>query len=419
MRLSSLATFSIAASILLAAGFPELTQARETVNLFLVPHCTAEKESDCPAFQVGEKNIFQTHGLKNGDILDIDVVLTAPSPSDIWMVRSWLKYDPEVLEARDIQPLSTIIKTLPGEKAIDKKEGIIKIGGDAEGKLTTNSVRIARITFRVLSAKETTISFYDFRDDGKGKTAVLSSQKTDVRDTGRGLKPPPCFDRILGCGITVSLLVSEPSGLIVQSESSPGAATVTASTLPHEAAEEDYLTEDDTMDVSTQEPGPDNTQQLFTELKVQNIASTSRDASIYVSWSALKNTELTGYNVYYGTVSGKYLQRRTVGKSDLSASIRELEQGTHYFLAVRGTNEKNEETAFSDEVEVVVGTENPRARHVTFIERENPITSRNGSNVTGSTGPSDVLSLVFIAAMIGVSLAWRRQMITSPSTKAI
>jgi len=72
-------------------------------------------------------------------------------------------------------------------------------------------------------------------------------------------------------------------------------------------------------------------------------------AGITVSWKANTETDLAGYNVYYGTSSGKYSACINVGNVT-SYKINNLTQGSTYYFIVTALDNAGNESADSDEV---------------------------------------------------------------------
>lgn len=159
----------------------------------------------------------------------------------------------------------------------------------------------------------------------------------------------------------------------------------------------------------------------FSILQVQNVRVTSQGDSLFIGWDPLQSSALAGYNVYYGTVSGRYIQRRGLPAESTSLVVRSLETGTQYFVSVRGFSAQNEETAFSQEASVVIGrpetsTAPLSVNQVENVPEGNPVESRGGGSVTGETGMSEtMIVLLVLAGIIGTGLAWRRQLLL-PST---
>lgn len=134
--------------------------------------------------------------------------------------------------------------------------------------------------------------------------------------------------------------------------------------------------------------------------------------------------------MYYGTLPGRYLQRKSVSVAAVGTVIRDLPQGETYYAAVRGVDDENRETAFSDEVSVEIGnpaTASAMLGSVTDLvdngpgaepeqeTKENPLeTIDRPKNVPGDTGaPSAILLLLGSSAAAGTLLALRRQLTAS------
>jgi fibronectin type 3 domain-containing protein len=76
---------------------------------------------------------------------------------------------------------------------------------------------------------------------------------------------------------------------------------------------------------------------------------------IRVSWNANTDTDLAGYNVYYGTSSGKYSVCINVGNVT-SYKIDNLAQGTTYYFIVTALDNAGNESADSEEVSATIPT---------------------------------------------------------------
>ncbi len=72
-------------------------------------------------------------------------------------------------------------------------------------------------------------------------------------------------------------------------------------------------------------------------------------AGITVRWNANTETDLAGYNVYYGTSSGTYSACINVGNVT-SYQIANLTQGTTYYFIVTALDNAGNESTDSDEV---------------------------------------------------------------------
>lgn len=403
--------------VALALGFGRvaLASAQTTaVMLFLAPHCSQADRTLCPQFTVRDAQHLTTPELSPGDLLDLDVVLRGNLKS-IRTVKSWLKYDPAVLEARSVELLSPLPAPYPGEQSIDSAAGIVKIGGATNGGIDGSDVPVARVTFRVLSASaDSVISFHGFTNNGFGQTAVNAAGAPEGNEPGT-LPTPPCVDALFGCkdGI-LPLLTIEPSKLFVDMKSSqtiPPAPTGTVSSamspLPFPASSP-----------LPQQPTPQTPVQgtlgsSFPVLQVQNVVATTKGGEIFVGWSPLRSTELAGYNVYYGTVSGRYIQRHSAPGDATSHTIRDLEPGTTYYISVRAFNAANFESAFSQEVSVTVGKPETAVNPLVYDDAARAAT-KSSTKVAGDTGTANTIALLLLcSALIGTGFAFRRQLLVS------
>ncbi len=347
--------------------------------LLLKPHCILPKDR-CPTYAIDSLDTVRTERLKEGDILDIDIVISTQKPADAVTIRSWLTYDPTVLEARMIELLPSINAPIPGESVIDAKEGVVKIGGGTSGQLVAGETSIARVTFRVLTVSaDTRISFKGYAPAGTGETSVSNQNGAGI------LSVQPA-----------SLMVDLSDAPIVSSSSMNTASVSSSPTV-------------------TPPQGATPSNSAFSLLQPQFLRVTTKDKDIFVGWDPLRSSQLVGYNVYYGTVSGLYLQRRSIPSTTSSLVIRDLEPGAQYFVAVRGYDANSLETAFSQEAAIVVGkpetSTSPLSQEMTTPARgDNPLKANNSPSITGETGLSDmILALCFLSALIGTGFALRRQ----------
>jgi hypothetical protein len=160
----------------------------------------------------------------------------------------------------------------------------------------------------------------------------------------------------------------------------------------------------------------------FGLLQVQTVRLTTEGTAVFLGWEPLKSSQLKAYNIYYGTTTGRYIQRKTVDGNVQSLAIRSLPEGTTYYFALRAVSLADQESAFSEEVAVTVG--NPKTATaplaVGSIPRDdgpgkNPLEGNvtlGGEPVPGETGiPSTVAVLILASAVIGTGFASRRQIV--------
>lgn len=151
----------------------------------------------------------------------------------------------------------------------------------------------------------------------------------------------------------------------------------------------------------------------FALLQVRNVRITTEGTSVYVAWDPLSSSQLKGYNLYYGTTSGRYIQRKTISADSTSMAIRALPEKTTYFVAIRALSLQDEESAFSQEVAVEVGNAKTSTAPLTgdLLATRTPVT------VPGETGMSSVVALVVtLSAIAGTALASRRQAVALTDT---
>ena len=281
-----------------------------------------------------------------------------------------------MLEARSVE-LSPALAPLPDEQSIDAQAGIVKVGGGLQATVAAGPTALARVTFRVLSTERVSeLKFHRYGQADIASTAI--TPKT---------------------GKSVPLLA--PSTLVVQ----------LGSTLAPVAAGQ----------AATSASAASTDPSVFASLQVQGMQVTTKDNSIFVAWATLPSGELKGYNVYYGTTPGRYIQRRSVPATSSTVALQDLSPATQYFLAVRAYNLQDQESAFSQEVAVVVGRpETSNAPLSGYLQRPvqgNPIQTRGGQVVTGETGMhSTIAILLLVSACIGTAFACRRQFAFSQHT---
>lgn len=158
---------------------------------------------------------------------------------------------------------------------------------------------------------------------------------------------------------------------------------------------------------------PQNTQTAFGLLQVRNVRVTTAGDAGFLAWEPLQSSRLKAYNVYYGTTAGQYIQRKTVPGNTDSIALRGLPEGTQYFFAVKAISLSDEESAFSQEVSVVIGDPTTSSAPLALSQVTATMGGLNvptGTNVPGDTGPSSLLVwLGLLSAGIGTTFATKRQ----------
>ncbi len=364
-------------------------------QLLLRPHCELQDQEQCPQYLVEDPHTLQTPPLHTGDTLDMDLVYINTSGTPIQHVRAWVAYDSGVLDGNTVTVSPSFPVTTPGEADVSAQDGYIKIQAmNTTQPVSGFVVPIARITLHVKSVPgggSTVLSLFDVKSGTDGHTYVTTGNAATEQN----------------------LLAPQQSSLHVYLQTT--GATATTSSNASEAS-----TQASSAPATIQQPDTAPVQSSFTLLQVQHVTVTTEGSAIYVAWDPLRSSELQGYNVYYGTKSGEYLQRKSVGTDITSLALRGLPLDTVYYLAVRGVNQSNQESAFSQEVGVKVGSPatstSPMLGKIPGSTGKNPLTGKTigTSGVPGQSGlPSLFVLLLIASAGIGTLFAFRRQLSSS------
>ena len=76
-------------------------------------------------------------------------------------------------------------------------------------------------------------------------------------------------------------------------------------------------------------------------------------ADVSLSWQPSASTNVIGYNIYYGTTSGNYTGKITVGNVT-TTTISNLNSGTTYYFSATALDSNGNESEFSNETEFLV-----------------------------------------------------------------
>jgi hypothetical protein len=76
-------------------------------------------------------------------------------------------------------------------------------------------------------------------------------------------------------------------------------------------------------------------------------------ASVSLEWSPSSDTNVTGYNIYYGTSSGDYSNEVAIGNT-LTTTISNLTCGATYYFAATAVDSAGDESDFSNESTFIV-----------------------------------------------------------------
>jgi len=452
-----------------------------------IPPLISPGEGHCSTFAVEDPRTLRTDPLYNGDILDIDIVVENPDEQNIQRVRSWLNYDTTVLEGVSIDVNEVFAILAPGEEDFDNDDGFVMVDASAEDGDEPSIKRLAvvRIKFKVIDTPPagTVINFYDVQPGGHTEVFKKSDTESDgisilssdpgslhiifgddgdddddddslLADSEACQIDSQCQSDNCSNGICVSDDIdSLPDGSACSDDNEcesgycdDGLCGSDPSTLPpppplladgNACVSDSECLSQHCIDGTCQMPSDDdetdddgfsedNTQRTaFSLLQVQNFRVTTEVNSVFLGWDPLQTSQLKAYNIYYGTTTGQYIQRKTIEGTMESLLLRSLPENTRYYFAIRAVSITDEESAFSQEISVVVGdaasSTSPLGANFNFDDPTlqpptgtvtNPV--RNGETVHGETGiPSILVILLFASAVIGTIFASRRQLVVN------
>ena len=248
------------------------------------------------------------------DEFDVDVMLMNPGQQNIISVRSWLSYNPDIIEALSISTDgSPFTLSAPGETEVSKNEGLVKIGrSNISGGFSGADVKVATVRFKVKTpyAVEALIEAHNYQVTELGHTSV----------------------NIIDQGFPVNILGEEPD---------PGRVNLNPGAAP-------YGSEDAT---------PTQTDIVVTGfanlMRPQNLRVNTGPGYVDLKWDFSEEPELRGYNLYYGKTSGQYTRRRTLGPVN-QYRLDGLHNNEVYFFAITAYDAQSRESDYSDEVAVII-----------------------------------------------------------------
>lgn len=94
---------------------------------------------------------------------------------------------------------------------------------------------------------------------------------------------------------------------------------------------------------------------------ISSLSAVAATNYVALSWNANTESDLSGYNVYFGTASRTYSGYKAVSNTTTNTSITNLTPGTTYYFAVTAKNTADQESGYSGEISynVPVPVNNP------------------------------------------------------------
>lgn len=352
---------SLVALILLTALTVQGEAAEPDVTIRLRPHCT-ETSVTCAAFALYDEQTSITNSLTPGMILDLDIVLSNPSGQPIQSIQSWLEYNPLILQGSEVRISSDFPLVAPGEQTFVEEQGIVRLGAsNVSGGMNAQEFVFARVQFEILSAVENLIPlrFHEFSLLGQeGRTKAL----------------------VIEGGRTVNVLKTYPRNLFLYFGEDPPPSISPA--VPQPPTQIPPTTIPPTGQPPAVQP-PVTVPNALRNLQPQGVRITTEGDHVYLLWSPLTDPRIAGYNIYYGTVPGRYIQRRTVSSGTDGVTIRNLPLGQQYYFALTAYDARGNESDFSYEVAVIVGDPSSSTAPFTLSAGGTPL---QGSVITGGRG---------------------------------
>ena len=302
-----------------------------------------------------------------GDEFDVQIVVKNPGLQNIISVRSWLSYDPNILEGVGVDTDdSPFTLSAPGETEISNDDGLIKLGrSNISGGYAQAEAKVATVRFKVKTpfAVAAAVEAYDYQITELGHTSV----------------------NIVDQAFPINILSGEPDALIINLN--PGAA-------PYG---EQGITEFPNTTVDVTGFG-------FANLnRPQNLMVNTGPGYVDLKWDLSTESELVGYNVYYGKTSGMYTRRRTIGRLN-QYRLDGLNNNEVYYFAITAYDSQSRESDYSDEVAIIINeplsSTSPFDEIISSLLAKIPVQPQNGPLVGW---------LSFSALGLGGTLAFRKK----------
>ena len=264
---------------------------------------------------------------KKGDKFKVDIVLKNPSANKIISVRSWLTYDAKSLKATGIDTKSSLFTlSAPGEDTVASSEGRVKIGrSNISGGVTKTETTVASVNFEVIAATAATskISFYDYQVSELGHASV----------------------NIIDSGFPLNILSKKPAELSITLN--PGVIAAPTVTTPP------VVTTTTSTPVTTLNTNIGGGTSVITLKRPTNLKVNTGSGYVDLKWDGTTDLYRSGFNIYYGQVSGQYSRRRVIGNLT-SYRLSGLTNNQTYYFAVTAYDSNNKESDYSNEVGVIV-----------------------------------------------------------------
>ncbi len=110
---------------------------------------------------------------KSDGEVKVMVKLDNPQKKPITSVQSWLSFDAEKLQGKEISTDESAFQLpAPYDSAFDNTNGLVMLGRSNPEPVTDESILVAEITFKALGKDTVMIDAYDYREDLTGHMSV-------------------------------------------------------------------------------------------------------------------------------------------------------------------------------------------------------------------------------------------------------
>lgn len=364
----------------------------------------------CPSYDVRDPLSKQTPVLKVGDTLDMDLVMHNPKKEPISRYRVWIGYDSNVLEGKSIELSNAFAIPVPGEGDFSSADNYIKASASSAEPVTAEKVVLARIVATVKSAPAngTVLSYYDAVAGETAHTGAFAKRGDKEANVASPVQGALAVRFAVSAGTTASSAPSVTPVVVQPGSAAPSSAAKAASSVPLSVS----ATTSSKSAASSSSTSAPVAPLVFSKLQVQALRVTTEGSSAFLAWNPLPSAELAGYKLYYGSISGRYLQQRSVGKEAQTVTIRALPVGMTYYFAVRAVNATGAESDFSQEVAVTIGNPATSTSPLSgsLIEGPQGNAPYTDGTVSGESGPGSWIALMMgVSAILGTAFAFRRQ----------
>lgn len=166
--------------------------------LFLLMSCSSDNGSNSDrslSHSVAPENLSARMALRviddQGERKTMAIIIHNPEHIPVQSVRAWVRFDPASVFLSDLAMQDGRFTLFaPGERDIDPVEGFVKIGAAVRSPIRDSFFTIATFTMESAEA-DPVLSFYDWREDGDGHTAVLTISEEGIRNI---LQTPPLIE---------------------------------------------------------------------------------------------------------------------------------------------------------------------------------------------------------------------------------